>query len=177
MPNHQLYSPPPMGGFLAPEQSHTPAPYAAPHIAPGMITPQPRVNSGYELHDDGPHLGEDGNDMPLLRRDTGNSAVGSMPMPGGGFGLDDAVSDHNIRYGAIPQRVPRRYKTVKKVELVPLVSFFNSYSSLTNLVSQALPRKLRPRLGRADEAAEHVCSPHRTRVHAHAILRRHLRSK
>ena len=39
-------------------------------------------------------------------------------MPGG---YDDAAtpddrSESNIRYGRIPQRVPRRYKTIKKVE-------------------------------------------------------------
>jgi chitin synthase len=30
--------------------------------------------------------------------------------------IPDNRSENNIRYGRIPQRVPRRYKTVKKVE-------------------------------------------------------------
>ncbi|KAG6853465.1 Chitin synthase 4 [Blastosporella zonata] len=36
-----------------------------------------------------------------------------MPIPGA-YDEDDA---NNIRYGRIPQRIPRRYKTIKKVEL------------------------------------------------------------
>lgn len=56
----------------------------------------------------------DAGDMPLLRRDN------SMPRPPGAY--DDtqdaqSIADTNIRYGRIPQRVPRRYKTIKKVEL------------------------------------------------------------
>ncbi|KAJ8691954.1 Chitin synthase 4 [Pleurotus ostreatus] len=43
-----------------------------------------------------------------------------MPVPGA-YGDDPLTSDdrseNNIRYGRIPQRVPRRYKTIKKVEL------------------------------------------------------------
>ena len=38
-------------------------------------------------------------------------------MPGEYDMMDDAQSESNIRYGSIPQRVPRRYKTIKKVEL------------------------------------------------------------
>jgi chitin synthase len=53
-------------------------------------------------------------DMPLLRH---NGPYTAAPMPGG---YQEAVSDDrsetNIRYGHIPQRVPRRYKTIKKVE-------------------------------------------------------------
>ncbi|EIW81631.1 glycosyltransferase family 2 protein [Coniophora puteana RWD-64-598 SS2] len=36
---------------------------------------------------------------------------------GGGEATGDDRSENNIRYGHIPQRVPRRYKTMKKVEL------------------------------------------------------------
>jgi hypothetical protein len=36
-------------------------------------------------------------------------------MPGD-YGVDEA--ENNIRYGKIPQRVPRRFKTIKKVECV-----------------------------------------------------------
>lgn len=40
------------------------------------------------------------------------------PIPGAYNGDWDRESGegHNIRYGRIPQRVPRRYKTIKKVE-------------------------------------------------------------
>ncbi|KIY66737.1 glycosyltransferase family 2 protein [Cylindrobasidium torrendii FP15055 ss-10] len=44
-----------------------------------------------------------------------------MPVPGGNAnygGFEDGDDDANfIRYGRIPQRVPRRYKTVKRVQL------------------------------------------------------------
>lgn len=63
-------------------------------------------------------MNDDLGDMPLLRRDSGS---GAAPFPGryaesheGGMEDED---DSNIRYGRIPQRVPRRYKTMKKVEL------------------------------------------------------------
>ena len=55
--------------------------------------------------------------MPLLQRD---SPYSHTTMPGGyqdGPDGDDAQPETNIRYGRIPQRVPRRYKTLKKVEL------------------------------------------------------------
>ena len=77
------------------------------------------------MHDDGAvdELGDTG-DIPLLRRDgpTGGSmgmGMGmGMPIPGEYDPVEsDDRSESNIRYGRIPQRVPRRYKTIKKVEL------------------------------------------------------------
>ncbi|KAF9034366.1 glycosyltransferase family 2 protein [Panaeolus papilionaceus] len=61
-------------------------------------------------------------------------------MPGGarfnddgtGAPADDARSETNIRYGRIPQRVPRRYKTIKKVEL-----FHGNF-----VLDNAVPKKL-----------------------------------
>jgi len=57
---------------------------------------------------------DDLGDMPLLRR---NNPYAPAPTPGG---YEEAISDDrsetNIRYGRIPQRVPRRHKTMKKVE-------------------------------------------------------------
>lgn len=55
----------------------------------------------------------DTGDIPLLRRD--NPPV-SVPGEYDPVAPDDK-SESNIRYGRIPQRVPRRYKTIKKVEL------------------------------------------------------------
>ncbi|KAG2068213.1 glycosyltransferase family 2 protein [Suillus decipiens] len=50
--------------------------------------------------------------MPLLQHN------GRFPVaPGGQEAIPDDRSETNIRYGHIPQRVPRRYKTIKKVEL------------------------------------------------------------
>jgi chitin synthase len=42
-----------------------------------------------------------------------------MPQAPGGYNeaTSDDRSESNIRYGRIPQRVPRRYKTIKRVEL------------------------------------------------------------
>ncbi|KIK98524.1 glycosyltransferase family 2 protein [Paxillus rubicundulus Ve08.2h10] len=59
----------------------------------------------------------DAGDMPLLRRE---SPYQHVKLPGGYeevASMDDPQAEINIRYGRIPQRVPRRYKTIKKVEL------------------------------------------------------------
>ena len=81
----------------------------------------PRVH--YELND--PNDGADGGDIPLLRRDDprsvtpvdGSSMQESYAMPGG-FDPNLVADENNIRYGRIPQRVPRRYKTKKRYECV-----------------------------------------------------------
>ncbi|KAF5366053.1 hypothetical protein D9758_006603 [Tetrapyrgos nigripes] len=92
-------------------------------------------------------LGDEDGDIPLLRRNSqpdtlhipaaaynNNSGSDSesfvnvdmpIPMPGsyeddpfgGNGGGPGGVGTNNIRYGRIPQRVPRRHKTIKKVEL------------------------------------------------------------
>ncbi|KAH9919163.1 glycosyltransferase family 2 protein [Epithele typhae] len=82
-----------------------------------VAAPQPslysRNSAGFQLRDDGPDDLDTG-DIPLLSRPTG----GGMPMPGGMGDYEMVDGDeNNIRYGSIPQRVPRRYKTIKKVEL------------------------------------------------------------
>jgi chitin synthase len=58
---------------------------------------------------------EDLGDMPLLQR---NGSYAPLPMPGSyaEASANEYRSETNIRYGRIPQRVPRRYKTIKKVE-------------------------------------------------------------
>lgn len=84
------------------------------------IQPSP-TPSPYELHGPGFETEEDfqdTGDMPLLRRPTGGAHSPPMPMPGEYDAVTaDDKSESNIRYGRIPQRVPRRYKTIKKVEL------------------------------------------------------------
>lgn len=85
------------------QQSHTPGP-----------RPQSQVgHASYNGHEDEMDTG----DMPLLQRE---SPYPRTSMPGGYEnvpGADDVQLETNIRYGRIPQRVPRRYKTLKKVEL------------------------------------------------------------
>lgn len=117
-PLHPL-SPPPM------QHPHSPPPpnqmgYAPP---PGPSTTPGHLysRSGYDLHE-GMEDPEDTGDIPLLRRDP--SSMSSIPHPPGAYDDDegdrgtiaDDRSENNIRYGRIPQRVPRRYKTIKKVE-------------------------------------------------------------
>lgn len=136
--HHNPYSSPPpphqMGlqdHFVAPYHPGSPAPggfMAEPHMSPEYAhtelnqgnnlagTPNTAYNRPiYDLQDDGPL---DSGDIPLLRRDTGGSGV-RMPVPGGLNDEDwnDSNDVNNIRYGHIPQRVPRRYKTIKRVEL------------------------------------------------------------
>ena len=58
-------------------------------------------------------------DLPLLRAPSGRSQESfRMNMPGQ-YGAPPP-DDSGIRYGRIPQRVPRRNKTLKRVECVLL---------------------------------------------------------
>jgi chitin synthase len=74
---------------------------------------------GYSLRDENDPQelnGNEGGDIPLLRRDNSGMST-AMPVPGAyDEPTGDDLSESNIRYGRIPQRVPRRYKTMKKVE-------------------------------------------------------------
>lgn len=80
-----------------------------------LHTPQSQYGGGVELHDEEDF---DAGDIPLLQRNPSNNSP-PIPMPGEYDPVTrDDQSDSNIRYGRIPQRVPRRYKTIKKVELV-----------------------------------------------------------
>jgi chitin synthase len=87
-------------------------------FTPQLNTPS-SYTVGYDLHDDQPE-DQDTGDIPLLRKRGGSQSTHfSIPRPVPG-GYDDVTpddrSENNIRYGRIPQRVPRRYKTIKKVE-------------------------------------------------------------
>lgn len=105
-PQHDPYGIPPPPPPPPPILSTYPPP--PPSLSP--VQNNPRVHYG-DLHEDL----NDGGDMPLLRRDNGGRPSVSFPMPGG-YNDDEAMAETNIRYGRIPQRVPRRYKTIKKVE-------------------------------------------------------------
>ncbi|KAL1722353.1 chitin synthase [Schizophyllum commune] len=125
-------SPPPLpqpGGLQAHDYGYDQqyANQAMDHSPQSMYLEQPgNVRHSYE--DDDPDAG----DIPLLRRDHSQASrldigrpisdypASTIDMPGGygdEDGDDDARSETNIRYGRIPQRVPRRYKTIKRVEL------------------------------------------------------------
>ncbi|KAL0960546.1 hypothetical protein HGRIS_005585 [Hohenbuehelia grisea] len=113
-----VHSPPPHHDY--PPFSAPPPPPPLPITSPDHLN-APHGGGGRPLqHYDDEHEGIDTGDIPLLRRDASSGSGVHMPIPGG-YGqddpMDDARSDNNIRYGRIPQRVPRRYKTIKKVEL------------------------------------------------------------
>ncbi|KAH8822583.1 glycosyltransferase family 2 protein [Flagelloscypha sp. PMI_526] len=124
-PHHEAY--PPMresyyGGPASPPP-HNPYSTPAPHQDAMFIGSPPPTGGGFVAPTPGPHYADedhnhdDTGDIPLLRRD--NSSNPAFP---GGFAMPDdddsmAGDGTNIRYGRIPQRVPRRYKTLKKVEL------------------------------------------------------------
>ena len=121
---HSSTSPPP-AGF---NPYHSPPQQAANYLGPdaGGVPLRP-VSAQYSTYDAPEANGNDDlGDMPLLRRDS--TVSGRAPFPGGyadsqygdGSYRDDYDDDNdgtNIRYGRIPQRVPRRYKTMKRVEL------------------------------------------------------------
>ncbi|KAJ7655763.1 chitin synthase N-terminal-domain-containing protein [Mycena polygramma] len=111
-----------------PYGAHSPPPqdthdYLATPFQPPHPTSTPLsaayARNAYSLADDGPveHGEDEHGDMPLLRRDPSSHSGFNMPVPGDYIGEDDGSVNNNIRYGRIPQRVPRRYKTIKRVEL------------------------------------------------------------
>ncbi|KAM6493804.1 glycosyltransferase family 2 protein [Amanita muscaria] len=126
-------SPPPP--TVSPSRFHVPPPPPL-HAAPSYGSNN--SNQGYDLHEDVEPDFQDAGDIPLLRRDEGPrnvrdrniSFLEPMPVPMPGTYDDDTGSfvnvpppqqeeeeNYHIRYGRIPQRVPRRYKTLKRVEL------------------------------------------------------------
>ncbi|PPQ93389.1 hypothetical protein CVT25_015462, partial [Psilocybe cyanescens] len=161
-PPSTMYPPPPpppadlgYGAYRAPSIVHpaspphhamSPAPSLNPLLAPPgpSRTPglQPQYNrSAYDMNTPDDDMMMDTGDMPLLRRDPSSSLSmlgGAQQFPGGfeedgeGMMVGDDRSENNIRYGRIPQRVPRRYKTVKKVEL-----FHGNF-----VLDNAVPKKL-----------------------------------
>ncbi|KAJ7503030.1 glycosyltransferase family 2 protein [Mycena galericulata] len=108
-----IHSPPPQG-------THD---YLATPFQPPQPTSTPLsaayARNAYSLADDGPVEGgeDEHGDMPLLRRDASSHSGFNMPVPGDYIPEEDGSINNNIRYGRIPQRVPRRYKTIKRVEL------------------------------------------------------------
>lgn len=89
-------------------------------------SPRPQRASRYQLDDEGPIPHEDDTGgIPLLARHSSGPGGPGMPMPGAydaaGQPIEGNDDDNFIHYGRIPQRVPRRNKTTKKVQCV---SFF-----------------------------------------------------
>ncbi|KAI8986294.1 glycosyltransferase family 2 protein [Trametes punicea] len=114
----QPHSPPPLHPGSPPMQSGEFLNAASPvHPLGAPVSPQPSYQGpSFQLHDD-PVDDMDTGDIPLLRRDGPTGPI-PMPIPGEYEPSEgDDKSESNIRYGRIPQRVPRRYKTIKKVEL------------------------------------------------------------
>jgi hypothetical protein len=98
-----------------------------------------------------------------------------MNMPGGQYHTPrpDDDANNNIRYGHIPQRVPRRNKTLKRVEYVLFLPLTDP--SLT-LCTQALPWQLCARLCCPDQTAQPLRIQRRARVHTYALFGRDGRS-
>ncbi|THH18657.1 hypothetical protein EW146_g2370 [Bondarzewia mesenterica] len=101
-----------------------------------------RSPSTYDVNDDHENGLGDAGDLPLLRAPSQRSAVSLDPsFPGGFAEPTDEEQDTNIWYGRIPQRVPRRYKIIKRVEL-----FHGNF-----VLDSAVPTKLLNMCGQRDE--------------------------
>ena len=104
-------SPSPAAGLSYPPPPRSPETRPA-SGASHSVPYSPAPPSAYEPQEE--REGDDG-DMPLLAR----------PGPKDDVGRDEEnVEESNVRYGRIPQRVPRRYKTLKRVEYVSLFFCF-----------------------------------------------------
>ena len=108
--------PPLVGGFIPYAQPESPTMHYR-NSLPSMYEP-------HEDHDD------DSGSHPLLNRPSSSQPRLSFPpqldqQDDQSPVLDDFRSDSNVRYGRIPQRVPRRYKTLKKVEYVLFLSLYS----------------------------------------------------
>ena len=120
---------------------------------PPPLHNQPSANS-FQYSDADNDLGDVG-DLPILRAPSARLQESiSLNVPG----QYNAQSDddlNNIRYGHIPQRVPRRIKTLKRVEYVfpRRASSADLTLTLCNAL-QALPWQLCPRLRCANQAAQ-----------------------
>ncbi|KDQ16092.1 glycosyltransferase family 2 protein [Botryobasidium botryosum FD-172 SS1] len=83
----------------------------------------PASTSSYQLEDEGfiPRAQDDPGDIPLLRRDSGHGPSSDhLALGAGDMQADQPADDNfasNIHYGSIPQRIPRRGKTKKRVPL------------------------------------------------------------
>lgn len=102
------------------------APGPPPSVSPMSSFQHNNRYDDYAEHDN------DAGDMPLLRRDPSQGSFQWVNRPMPGEYREDGGPDSNIRYGHIPQRVPRRYKTIKRVEL------FHGNFVLDNPVPQKL---------------------------------------
>lgn len=131
-----VHSPPPIQAL--PQQDYLSTPYNPQPLQ----TPSSHYPSTYDVYDDHENDLGDAGDLPLLRAPSQHSQVSLDPAFPGGFAepVDDD-QDTNIRYGRIPQRVPRRYKTIKKVEL-----FHGNF-----VLDSAVPTKLLNMCAQRDE--------------------------
>jgi hypothetical protein len=94
------------GGFLPPPQQHVQFDERDPHLDAAPLLPGPPGGRHSPPHMPSP--------MPGQYPPRPTSTVGYQP---GATDSELEQGENNIRYGRIPQRIPRRYKTVKKFEL------------------------------------------------------------
>jgi chitin synthase len=128
-PLHTISPPPPPPPFhLQPQQQqqpyHTFTPDQSFSAADLNLPPPPLSNQTsttlFQPYEDPDQEVEDMGDLPLLRAPSGRSQESFVNIPGRYDSIPPADDDanNNIRYGRIPQRVPRRNKTLKRVECV-----------------------------------------------------------
>ena len=120
---------PPVGGYQ-PHHEEYMNPYdSAPTLQGGLTPVQTNVSSTRPLPSPTPTFSvndhhydpnepddHDTGDIPLLQRSGPPQPIGMPGQYDDDYVIPDDRSENNIRYGRIPQRVPRRYKTMKKVK-------------------------------------------------------------
>lgn len=137
--------PPPQLYQLQPQQQNSFTPdqsFTTLAVPPPPTLSNQTSTTAFQPYEDLDNGLDDMGDLPLLRAPSGRSQESlSMNMPGQ---YDPRVDENNIRYGRIPQRVPRRYKTLKRIECVSCLfqlHIMSAHPLLSLFVMQALPRQ------------------------------------
>ena len=81
-----------------------------------LPSPTPTFSVNDQHYDYNEADDRDTGDIPLLQRTGPPQPIGMPAQYDDDYVIPDDRSENNIRYGRIPQRVPRRYKTMKRVK-------------------------------------------------------------
>ena len=174
-PSHPIHtlSPPPPPPPLQQQQPHVAFAHRQSFAMSDMHVPPPpplhnQSSAATFQYDDADNDLGDAGDLPLLRAPSARSQESvHLNMPGNYNAVpSDDDMNNNIRYGRIPQRVPRRNKTLKRVEcvfflLLPLTTSpcaFAGSSMATSCSTLPCRRNCSTSAPTKTSASSHICA-------------------